>query len=33
MSNDTQTLIKYAAASIGVIAVGCLAYYLSKDES
>ena len=32
-SNDTQTLIKYAAASIGVLAVGFLAYYLSKDDT
>ena len=32
-SNDTQTLMKYAAASIGVLAVGFLAYYLSKDEA
>ena len=33
MSNDTQSLIKYAVASIGAIAVVGLAYYLSKDNS
>lgn len=33
MSSDTQSLIKYAVASIGAIAVVGLAYYLSKDNS
>ena len=34
MSNmDSQTMIKYAAASIGAIALAGLAYYLSKEET
>ena len=33
MSSDTQTMIKYAVASIGALAVVGLAYYLSQDSS
>lgn len=32
MSNDNQTLIKYAVASIGAIAIAGLAFYLSQDD-
>ena len=31
-NNDKQTLIKYAAASIGVVALAGLTYYLSLDK-
>ena len=32
-NNDTQTMIKYAAASIGALTLCGIAYYLSHDES
>ena len=33
MSTDSQTMIKYAVAGIGAIALAGLAYYLSQDDS
>ena len=31
-NNDTQALIKYAAVSVGAVALAGLVYYLSLDE-